>query len=328
MITFYFGVPRSGKSLGAVKTCVDATGLSPSEFAQALKFGGRDHLDKCLKKHGQYAEIYHNIEGFKAFNDISGDEVKCLLHDWEKEPVIRRLLIIDECHRFLDKPSTELVHFFAYHGHFGFDLILITQSPFLIPRKLTVLGEMEKTAVRRSFRFGNELRYSIGAAGEKTGVEIIKNPKQYFQLYKSATLHKAPKRQLTKFALILGVFFFVAIGALAFALHSFASRGNPANSNQSPVQKTSSPRERAGAPTSISNKSYKDMTKREWQLASIVTIEDNGVISRFVVDGKTLKPLELYLRKGTAVRSGRDYFALLPIKEKESEETSDGFYNN
>jgi len=326
MITYYYGVPRSGKTLGAIKSCVDATGLSPSEFAQALRFGGKDHLDDCLRKHGQYAEIYHNIEGFKAFNDISGDEVKCLLHDWESEPVLRRLLIIDECHRFLDKPSTELVHFFAYHGHFGFDLILITQSPFLIPRKLTVLGEMEKTAVRRSFRFANELRYSIGAAGEKTGFEVIKNPKQYFSLYKSATLHKAPKRQLTKFALVLGVFVLLAFGALGFTIQSFASKGNELPRQS--ISKTPSPRERAGAPASSSAQNYQRDTTKEWQLASVVTIEDNGQVSRFIVDGKVLKPLELYLREGTAVRSGRDYFALLPINEKESEGTSDGFYNN
>jgi len=324
VITYYYGVPRSGKSLGAVKTCVDATGLNPAEFAQALKFGGRDHLDKCLKKHGQYAEIYHNIEGFKAFNDISGDEVKCLLHDWEKEPVVRRLLIIDECHRFLDRPSTELVHFFAYHGHYGFDIILITQSPFLIPRKLTVLAEVEKTAVRRSFRIANELRYSIGAAGEKTGIEIIKDPKQYFALYKSATLHKTPKRQISKFVIFIGGALVVSIVLFFVMLHSFS--GNAESFSEThPKPEETSLRARAEAPSLELDKM--DGIEKEWQIASVVTIEDNGVISRFVVDGQVLKPLELFLRNGTAVRSGRDYLALLP-KVKEEREEKDGFFDN
>ena len=205
MILAYYGVPRSGKSCAAVKYIVDSTGLSPEDFSHALKFGGSSFLQSRLLEHGKYSEVYHNIEGFPVFNLISGSELQCMLHNWESEPSAKRLLVLDEAHRFLDKPSTELVHFFAYHGHYGFDILLITQSPLLISRKIAVLAEIEFTAVRRSFRIRNELRYQVGAAGEKTDVMVIKNPSRYFNLYVSAPVHQKPKSQIVKYVIVFGV---------------------------------------------------------------------------------------------------------------------------
>lgn len=329
MILAYYGVPRSGKSCGAVKYIVDSTGLTPDEFYNAMTYGGSDFLTRKLQEHGKYSEIYHNIEGFPVFNNITGDEISCLLHDWEKEPSCKRLMVLDECHRFLDRPPSEVINFLAYHGHYGFDLILITQSPFLLPRKITVLAEIEYTAVRRSFRIANELRYSVGAGGEKTDVEVIKKPSQYFRLYKSATVHKKPKNQLLKFVGIFAVLCLLILSSLWFLFNGLSSRSSAAAAEASASSDSvgeASPRARAGAPPPVRPAVQVQELKedRVWQEASTVTLTSNGQTHTFVVVDGVLRPVELYLKTGEVEKAGRRYMILT----KREVEVINGIFDN
>ena len=232
-------------------------------------------------------------------------------------------MVLDECHRFLDKPSSEIVHFFAYHGHYGFDIIFITQSPYLIPRKLTVLAEVEYTAVRRSFRIRNELRYSVGAAGEKTDVHIIKDPSKYFNLYKSASVHSKPKKQVIKFVIVFGVLAAVAVGSIGFMVYRFSTRGDEKKkvSYSSVKEGSALPRERAGVSAPPRKSGY------VWQDASTVAYSDGKTeLIYLVVDGG-LHPIGPYIKEGVVKRRGRTFQIYAPAPKPERED-GDGIFDN
>lgn len=330
MIYAVYGVPRSGKSCYAVKKIVDATGLSPEEFFSAKKFHAHQFLKDALLSHCEknpdgYNEIYHNIEGLNVFNDITGDEESFMLHNWEREPAVRRLLVLDECHRYLDRPSNELIHFFAYHGHYCFDIILITQSPYLINRKISVLAETELTAVRRSLRIGNELRYHEGAGGERTGMYVLKNTKPYFLCYKSANLHVKPKSQLTKMLLLVVVLVLVCFSCIGIFVSTFFDKGDAVASSAPPLPPPSplksAVQKGGGSPPRASG--GERPPSHEWVEASFVRLEDGGKVSVNVLCDGVFLPLAKLLQEKRIVRSGRGYLICQPIKQKVQEKGDD-----
>jgi len=131
MLIFNEGLPRAGKSYDAVKSHIvpaikskrhvyaRLNGLSFYAIAQVAGVGEdvvREYLH--LVEHDQVLDLF---------------KIKTIDKQKMLNPALERdaLFVIDECHEFYVKSSRELdpeiENFFAYHGQFGMDGVLISQ---------------------------------------------------------------------------------------------------------------------------------------------------------------------------------------------------------
>ncbi|MBS1188811.1 MAG: zonular occludens toxin family protein [Rhodocyclaceae bacterium] len=187
MITFFEGLPRSGKSYSSMK----------DEIIPALQKG---------------RPVYSNVEGldFEKIAEVSGlplERVQELLTQWTKEDVksLKRgikdsLLVIDEAQNWWPSKrqplSDDLTEFVAEHGHDGLDIILMGQNlkdvhtlwRNRVERKLYFL---KKTALGKPDAFSATMFTAIpkgdGIAFEKVSTSDYKYEGKYFGTYKSHT---------------------------------------------------------------------------------------------------------------------------------------------
>lgn len=188
MITFFEGLPRSGKSYSAVKEYVIPALEKGRQVVAYVE--GLDH-EKCA-----------------AVAGITVERCRELLHVLTREmvPDIHRIamkdavVILDEAQNFWPtgrgKLSPEITQFVAEHGHHGLDILLMGQSikdvhPLWRRRVERKHYFLKKTAL------GKPDAYTVAIAtavpkGDDVVFEVIQNvdyeyDKRYFGLYKSHT---------------------------------------------------------------------------------------------------------------------------------------------
>ena len=161
-ITYYTGIPRSGKTLKAVALIYE-TFVSPNIEKTGF-------LDKALEKVGfstdkqsEYINCYTNINQFNF--DIDERLLKLDFQELEKNlnllhlmylaknsddeliekakelNICHSLFVIDEAHNFFNKKSDLLTWWLSYHGHIYHEIILITQHLTLILKEYTQFTE-------------------------------------------------------------------------------------------------------------------------------------------------------------------------------------------
>lgn len=148
MMYFYLGTPRSGKSLHAARDIVAA--LKRGKTVIGTMYINRDMI-------AAYPGRYIFVDIYK----LSPADLKAYARKYnEKGHEGQTLVIIDECHRIFNsrdfnaKDRRPWLDFFCVHGHFGYDIILITQNDRQIDRQIRSLVEYSYIH-RKGNNFGN-----------------------------------------------------------------------------------------------------------------------------------------------------------------------------
>lgn len=286
-ITFYTGIPRSGKSLFAVAKIYN-TFVPPK-----LTLIDEKLIESGLKSEFeyQYEVCYTNIMGFKfeiseriklfdfeiCLKDIS------LLHqmylnkssDFELNEkakelgLYKALFVIDEAQNvFRDKSAAVLVWWLTYHAHMYQDIILITQDLALISNEYKRLGEFFFRAVPQRLRLKKSVQkyrqYSSYSMYQKDYINTIslKALPVYFTLYVSGSQSK-DKSIALRFVWFALIAVLCTIASFYYAYDSFSSSsGGDASSieGSAPVDEkkaSSSSYEVALPAVSLNKKLYK-----------------------------------------------------------------------
>ena len=231
MISYFTGVPGSGKSYFAVDTIYN-------------NFSVDDKAKKTLKK--QYTNCYSNINGLK-YDDIKNVNkldfdllYKCLerLHRHYKAKkddayliklskrykINNTLFVIDEAHNHFDVQKPVLVWWLTYHRHLYHDIMLITQNLALINAKYKPLAEAFYKAVPKTLSL-NPLKFTYKMYTEKSmskvsegGKVSLKKRKEVFALYHSGDSVEA-KNIILKF-LVIALVIFGTLGTLIYFISS------------------------------------------------------------------------------------------------------------
>jgi len=202
-ITYYTGVPRSGKTYRAVD-------LLYKNFVLKNKPG----LFSKKKKKSEYKNAQTNINqfDFKATKKITKLEFDVLyeqlstLHEMymdkkdDSELIIKAkefniyktLFVIDECHNFFKvKRDPILTWWLTYHGHLYHEILLITQDLSLVDTEYKSIAEHFYKAVPQKFRMQKSVFKYVGFSSyklftkDKIGVVSVKAKSEVFKLYVS-----------------------------------------------------------------------------------------------------------------------------------------------
>lgn len=217
-ISFYTGIPRSGKSYKAVVKIYDS--FIPPKLSKFDDF----LIKKGIKKpfHIFYENCYTNINQFNfeispLIHKFDFDEIynklnelyvlymakksdEELIEKAKELNIYKSLFVIDECHNYLkSKENPVLVWWFTYHAHLHQDIILITQDLKLVNDEYKRVAEFFYKAIPQRLRLSkNTFRYRSYSAWQMyqkdyINTEKVKANKKYFDLYISgASVNDTP----------------------------------------------------------------------------------------------------------------------------------------
>jgi zona occludens toxin len=243
-ITYYTGIPRSGKSYKAVYYIYDLF-LAPKKYEKTildksleklnLRNETKNPFEVCYTNLNKFA--YHLDDRFKPFNfdiffvhlvqlhTIYKDDTKNdddLIEYCKEHNLFNALFVIDEAHNILTKKNASnevLIWWFTYHGHLFHEIILITQHLSLIPAEFTKYTEYFYKAIPQRFRLSKNTFKYIEYSGvqmfktQKLGIVSVPAKKEVFEMYVSGA-EKKDKPIIYKYILLL-------IFVISIALFSF-----------------------------------------------------------------------------------------------------------
>lgn len=224
MITFFTGVPGSGKTYFAVDKIYNNFSAD---------------LEAIRDKNSTYEICYTNINEFN-FNKVKNvykldfDDLKIKLtelHKYYKEKkdddflvekckeydIYNVLFVIDEAHNFFDVKDVVLIWWLSYHRHLFHEIILITQNLSLIESKYKSFSEFfykafpqSLTLIKTHFKY-NVYCQSRMSLNSKSGSIKIKRNKKVFELYKSGDSINA-QNVILKFLIFGSVILLLLVG--------------------------------------------------------------------------------------------------------------------
>lgn len=229
MISFFVGVPGSGKTYYAVdkiynnfstdkeakkdKHVYDVcyTNINEFEFekvSNVLLLDFDDLKSKLTKLHKLYKE--------KNTDDV-------LIEFCKENNIYNCYFVIDEAHNFFSAKDTVLVWWLSYHRHLYHEIILITQNISLIESKYKSFSEFFYRAVPTSLNlFKSHFKYnqycdSRMTLKSKTSTFKLKKNQKVFELYHSGDSIKASNIILKFFlfsfvlTLLLVIYFYFVV---------------------------------------------------------------------------------------------------------------------
>lgn len=256
MIEFDLGLPGSGKTYKAM-------------YSLYSNFGLNDKFKDSKFKHNDIKFAYTNIneiklEHFKkdTVKKLDWDEFKTalqhlhLLYKSKKEDsvliekakelnIFECLIIIDECHNYLDVQDKVLVWWLSYHRHLHHQVYLITQNLALVNSKYKSFSEFFYMAKPSSLKiFKNKMVYtqyttSRMSMASKSGVIKIPFIKEIFDSYHSGA-NQQSENVLKKFVVIAILFFllliFILIGIQSYWTTKAESINETSIKEETPVK--------------------------------------------------------------------------------------------
>ncbi|WP_321471452.1 zonular occludens toxin domain-containing protein [Halarcobacter sp.] len=246
MITFYTGIPRSGKTLKTVYDIYFEFIFDKKTIGDKLK----EKLGKEVEvKEDKYLYLCTNINQFNF--DLSDKFYKLDFKDlYEKLEILYKLYMIhkpdyeiiekakelklykvlfvfDECHNyFKDKKDDILVWWLTYHGHIYHDIILITQDMSLLSKEYKTQGEQFYKAIPQTYRLSkNVFKYSLYSSYNMYQKDFIKSItikpiKEVFEMYVSGDSAKS-KSILHKYIYMFFILLILCIFSFMYVINYF-----------------------------------------------------------------------------------------------------------
>ena len=272
MISYYLGIPGSGKSYSGVNTIYN-------------NFSTNEDAKKDLKK--DYEVCYTNINEFKydlvsnvkKFDFDIFMEHLIILHDMYKKKaddtelitkakelnLYKALFVLDECHNYLDVEKKPLVWWFTYHRHLYHDIILITQSLSLVNAKYKPLAEAfykaKSSSLTLNKKYFNYMYYTEARLTKASYVNTIKVKKRQavFKLYHSGD--SVESKNIIKRFLMIAFFMVFVLFLLGYLFYYKKEKDINKTSSKSHKQDkvfTSSTSSNVNSVTSDSNNNIDD----------------------------------------------------------------------
>lgn len=239
-ITYYTGIPRSGKTLKAVALIYE-TFVAPNIEKTGFLDIALEKVGISQSKEPDYINCYTNINQFNFdidnrlikldFTDLLSKLNKLhsmyllkatddeLIEKAKEFNIYKSLFVIDEAHNYFNKKDDCLTWWLSYHGHIYHDIILITQHLTLILKEYTQFTEYFYRAVPQRFRFSKNTFKYIEYSGrelyknQRLGTVSLKIKPEYFNLYVSGA-KKNDKPIIYKYIFIVLVL--IVLSLIAF----------------------------------------------------------------------------------------------------------------
>ncbi|ACJ29307.1 Zonular occludens toxin [Phage Swp3] len=199
MINGIFGRPRAGKSYESVvyhiipaakdgRKVVTNIPVNKEKIAQYYGQEAADNITVIEAKFNQYGMI-------RPFS-VPEDFTK---HDWKAENGQGVLFVVDEAHLSIGRDAKiEVLEYLSMHGHYGHDIIILTQNARKLHKDLKDMIEVCWRCIKKSV-FGDDTHYIKktyhGVSGRNADFvheEEREYKKQYFQFYQSHTQSSSP----------------------------------------------------------------------------------------------------------------------------------------
>jgi zona occludens toxin len=195
MIYAICGRPRSGKSYESVvyhiipaiqakRKVVTNVSLNIDWFKKMFGDSVVELISVVDGQLNEFGKLNRPFSQFEHYQD-----------DWRDENNKAPLYVIDEAHMVLPNRNldSKILEFYSLHGHYGIDIILLTQDLRKIHRDVKAMIEMTYYCAKNT-AFGSDKTYTkkvrIGATTEVINEEVRKYKSAYFPAYQSHTQSK------------------------------------------------------------------------------------------------------------------------------------------
>lgn len=191
------GRPRSGKTYESVKFHI----LVAVKAGRKVITNVPLDVEHFVKVFGEKVRELIVVVGFDytAFDSkqsvLPFSKPADYMDTWRDEDGKGPLYVVDEAHFSIPKTGThkELLNFYTMHGHYGLDILLMTQHPGQIDRHILNLVEVVYRTIKAT-AFGSKNKYikkvQDGHRGAVVNTEIRTYDKEIFPFYKSHTQSK------------------------------------------------------------------------------------------------------------------------------------------
>jgi len=282
MISYITGVPGAGKTYKALiilfanfaknKKLVKDSKYKLPNVEYALTNINELDLSKFDNVYSiDWTKFYNSLNQLHTYKDVY-DDTK--LKEMAKElNILNCLIILDECHNYLDKQDKVLIWWLSYHRHLHHEIILITQNLSLVHSKYKAFSEFFYKAIPTSLRlFSSVMKYNQYPTSRmtnnlKTGVVKIPVYKEIFETYSSGNNHKS-KSIIKKFLFLFIFLISIPIASIYFYKDSKTKEPEPIK-NETEIKKDNSiPQTQTNqnivpAPQPIENKSL-DLSNKKY----------------------------------------------------------------
>jgi zona occludens toxin len=254
MISYYTGIPRSGKTLKAVYEIYFDFIFDGTDMSNKIKkiIGKKEE-----KKEDKYLYLCTNINQFNF--DLSDKFYKLdfqelyknlkVLYDMyilhkEDDKIIEKakelklykvLFVFDECHNFFkEKKDPILVWWLTYHGHIYHEIILITQGMSLLSKEYKSQGEQFYKAIPQTYRLSKKtFKYSLYSSFHMYKTDFIKSltitpTKEVFDMYVSGDKVNS-KSILHKYIFLFFTLLILCIFSFIYVIDSFSTSTDSEN---------------------------------------------------------------------------------------------------
>lgn len=234
-ISYYTGIPRSGKSLRAVFTMWSFFVKKKSKIRKILDliFNKKDEKKyiNCYTNINQfnydispyillfdYNVLYSSLQILHSMYLLKSSDDELIAKAKELN-IYKSLFVVDECHNFFKtKENPVIVWWLTYHAHLHHDIILITQDLKLVNDEYKRVGEYFFKAVPQRLRMSKNTfkyrEYSSYTMYEKEYIrtDSLSPTPEIFSLFVSGSdANNTPiiYKYLAMFALLLVLMFFL-----------------------------------------------------------------------------------------------------------------------
>lgn len=195
MIYGIAGRPRSGKSYEAVvyhiipaikagRKVITNISLNIEQFKKVF---GNDVVKLIEVREGDLSK--YGVSG-RAFASVSDYQ-----DDWRDDNNKGPLYVVDEAHMVLprQKFNNEILEFYSLHGHYGIDIVLLTQNFRKVHQDIRDMIEITYYCAKNTY-LGSDKTYTkkvkIGSTNEVVNEEQRTYKPSYFPFYQSHTQSK------------------------------------------------------------------------------------------------------------------------------------------
>lgn len=195
MINLIVGRPRSGKTYESTRYHILPAVLEDKRRVVTNVTINKEYIEKV---HGrEYSDLITIIEGcFDSYGQtrpFSSEEDFLKFDDWKNKKGQGVLFVIDEAHLSIGRNARPAVlEYLSMHGHYGHDILLLTQNARKLNKDLKDMVEIVWRTVKQS-AFGKDDMYfrkthhGVENIRESVHTEERYYDPQYFNYYKSHT---------------------------------------------------------------------------------------------------------------------------------------------